>query len=272
VAGHRRTSSEDNPAIGALLQSPDPTTAATEDYTPLRPRTPVRDDASVKHIADRHLANYFATIHSLIPVLHEGAFRTLYYNFWSQVNTQAQSPRTDTHSRKLQKITAPLVYSVLALGALYESGYNDHVYWAREWFGKARDGINNAIEECCFEMCLAVYFVVRPLQIPSDVKASYCQHVIKPNLAYNHLGLAIRLAYSVGLNRSSGVVPTPEAWPGVSRAVVTEMCKRFWWQMYTLEVEIALDSGRPICIRNSDIDVEWPLEVDDDVWLESDKC
>ena len=35
--------------------------------------------------------------------------------------------------------------------------------------------------------------------------------------------------------------------------------------MYTVEVEIALDTGRPICIRNSDIDVEWPVEVDDNV-------
>jgi hypothetical protein len=37
--------------------------------------------------------------------------------------------------------------------------------------------------------------------------------------------------------------------------------------MYTVEVEIALDTGRPICIRNSDIDVEWPVEVDDNVSL-----
>jgi hypothetical protein len=36
--------------------------------------------------------------------------------------------------------------------------------------------------------------------------------------------------------------------------------------MYTLEVEIALDTGRPMCIRNSDIDVEWPIEIDDDVF------
>jgi hypothetical protein len=35
--------------------------------------------------------------------------------------------------------------------------------------------------------------------------------------------------------------------------------------MYTIEVEIALDSGRPMCIRNSDVDVEWPIEVDDSV-------
>ena len=39
--------------------------------------------------------------------------------------------------------------------------------------------------------------------------------------------------------------------------------------MYVIEVEIALDSGRPMCIRNSDIDVEWPVEVNDDVSLQS---
>lgn len=109
-------------------------------------------------------------------------------------------------------------------------------------------------------------------------KASYSQHVIKSNLAYNFLGVAIRLAYSIGLNRSSVPVAYDEtAWPGVGKVVIAEMCKRIWWQvpfhpkipthneMYTIEVEIALDSGRPMCIRNSDIDVEWPIECDDEV-------
>jgi hypothetical protein len=39
--------------------------------------------------------------------------------------------------------------------------------------------------------------------------------------------------------------------------------------MYTLEVEIALDIGRPISIRNCDIGVEWPIEIDDDVLIPS---
>jgi len=74
-------------------------------------------------------------------------------------------------------------------------------------------------------------------------------------------------------------VPYDEtAWPGVGKVPIAEMCKRIWWQvpldhkfpisddeMYTIEVEIALDSGRPMCIRNGDIDVEWPVECDDQV-------
>jgi hypothetical protein len=39
--------------------------------------------------------------------------------------------------------------------------------------------------------------------------------------------------------------------------------------MYTLEVEIALDIGRPISIRNCDIDVDWPSQMDDDVLFPS---
>jgi hypothetical protein len=35
--------------------------------------------------------------------------------------------------------------------------------------------------------------------------------------------------------------------------------------MYTTDVELALDTGRPLGIRESDFDVEWPVEVDDDV-------
>jgi len=123
------------------------------------------DDIANKPIADRHLANYFATIHTLIPVLHEGAFRALYNNYWSRLSCQSSSPQTESN---LRKITAPLIYSVLALGALYEDGYNDHAFWAKEWFAKGREGINNAVEECCFEICLAVYFLVLDIDHKSE--------------------------------------------------------------------------------------------------------
>jgi len=115
------------------------------------------DDIGNKPIADRHLTNYFETIHTLIPVLHEGSFRALYDGFWSRLERESASQQKESN---LRKITGPLIYSVLALGALYEDGFTDHAFWAKEWFAKAREGINNAVEECCFEICLAVYFVV----------------------------------------------------------------------------------------------------------------
>jgi hypothetical protein len=148
-------------SIDALLEAPNPATASTEDYTPLKPHTPVIDNINVKPTADRHLANYFATVHVLIPVLHEGSFRALYENFWSRMACQGGSPRTETN----RKATSPLVYAVLALGALYEDGYDDHVLWAKEWFAKAREGVNHGAEECCFEICLAIFLLVHALRI-----------------------------------------------------------------------------------------------------------
>jgi hypothetical protein len=158
----RRTSSDINkvdPSLDALLN---PATTSTEDYTPLKPHTSRFDDISNKPIADRHLSNYFATIHALIPVLHERSFRQLYNAFWSRLACSNASPRTEGN---LRKITAPLIYGVLALGALYEDGFSDHAFWAKEWFAKAREGVNQASEECCFEICLAVYFLVCSLWV-----------------------------------------------------------------------------------------------------------
>jgi len=40
-------------------------------------------------------------------------------------------------------------------------------------------------------------------------------------------------------------------------------------KMYVMEVEIALDSGRPMCIRNSDFDVQLPVEMNDMVLFAS---
>ena len=145
---------DEHSGIDALLN---PTTAVTEDYAPRRPLTSEMDNITNKHIAERHLTNYFATIHTMIPVLHENSFRALYNGYWSRLTRRSTSSTVDSN---LQKITAPLVYSVLALGALYEDGHSDHAFWAKEWFAKAREGISNVAEECCFEICLAVYFVV----------------------------------------------------------------------------------------------------------------
>jgi hypothetical protein len=134
-------------SLHALLQAPNTSTAPTEEYAPLKGHTPLITDANVKHFRDRHLANYFAKAHNLIPVLHEYSFKALYENFWS--------PRTESN---LRKVTSPLVYSVLALGALYDDG--DHILYAKDWAGKARKGLDHAAGECRFEICLAEFFLV----------------------------------------------------------------------------------------------------------------
>jgi hypothetical protein len=115
-------------------------------------------------------------------------------------------------------------------------------------------------------------------------------------VAYNYLGLAIRLSYSLGLHvfnpgTSEKTIATAACWPGqlvsftidcigVSKPIIGEMAKRIWWSMYALEVESSLNCGRPstahcfsvirakraVCIRNQDIYIGPPSLVDDEVY------
>ena len=69
-------------------------------------------------------------------------------------------------------------------------------------------------------------------------------------MAYNLAGISTRLAFSIGLN----VEPT------FGRSGYdTEEARRTWWLIYVQEVELSLDSGRPMSIRGCDVNTNYPL-------------
>jgi hypothetical protein len=72
-------------------------------------------------------------------------------------------------------------------------------------------------------------------------------------VAYDYLGIAIRLAYSAGLNRNFD-----EA--GFTNIVVQE-ARRTWWTLYSLESELCVEYGRPLCIRETDSIASYPQET-----------
>lgn len=68
-------------------------------------------------------------------------------------------------------------------------------------------------------------------------------------MAYNLTGIATRLAFSSGLNTESTYTsPTFDA----------EEARRTWWLIYIQEVELSLDSGRPMTIQTVEMDVGYP--------------
>lgn len=72
----------------------------------------------------------------------------------------------------------------------------------------------------------------------------------KSNLvAYNLAGIATRLAFSIGLNIGSNYG---------SPAFDAEEARRTWWMIYVQEVELSLDSGRPMSIRTCEMDIGYP--------------
>ena len=60
------------------------------------------------------------------------------------------------------------------------------------------------------------------------------------NNAYLHIGLAVRIAFSLGLHRDKY---------SLSHGIVdTEHARAIWWTLYNLDQEIALRSGKPCSI------------------------
>lgn len=68
-------------------------------------------------------------------------------------------------------------------------------------------------------------------------------------MAYILNGIAARLAFSNGLNIESLHSSLP---------VDTQEAKRTWWLIYIQEVELCLDSGRPMCFGSSDMNIHYP--------------
>lgn len=72
------------------------------------------------------------------------------------------------------------------------------------------------------------------------------------------LGGAIRVLLDVGAHRKHAAKKL-----GLSR-LEQETYKRVFWVAYSLDRELAASLGRPIMLQDEDIDVELPIEIDDD--------
>ncbi|KAJ7595760.1 fungal-specific transcription factor domain-containing protein [Mycena floridula] len=76
------------------------------------------------------------------------------------------------------------------------------------------------------------------------------------------LGIAIRLAQDVGLHRkmSGETEPTPDS----------ESWKRVFWCVVSLDSMTSAYFGRPPALNSDDFDQEYPLECDDEHWVNDD--
>jgi hypothetical protein len=165
--------------------------------------------------------SYFKTLHFIHPILDQDVFLKRSHSLWMG----------GTLSRSFKA----LYFSVLSLGALtrtWTEGFMDGMdrdTWTRLLFERAelmmgRPGSLNDLEA---------------VQAPI-IMAQICQHQMNPNLAYTYLGIAVRIAFSTGLNRL--VEFQDQSFPQDSPSGVVS---RTWWALYSLEVESSFTLGRP---------------------------
>jgi hypothetical protein len=113
-----------------------------------------------RDMLDRHVDSFFSTAHTLLPILHEGAFRQLYGVFWKEVERKENSRIENEIGRDvLDAGVMPLVFAVACHGALYSADTDDQREWARGYFARARRWLS-VFETGSFENMIAMYLLV----------------------------------------------------------------------------------------------------------------
>ncbi|KAJ5317023.1 hypothetical protein N7508_001531 [Penicillium antarcticum] len=183
---------------------------------------------------DRHETNaflFFRYVYNTVPILDKKVFCNTYKDF-------GEKPETP-QSLELECLT----YSVLALGALYPRRTIPNA--GEKYFAEAQCLLANLLGASSLKTVQAALLM-----------AVYAHYTARHNLAYDYLGIAIRLAYSAGLNRNFDQA-------GFTNTAVQE-ARRTWWVLYSLESELCLEYGRPLCIRETDSTAPYPEETLDE--------
>ncbi|KAK0383019.1 hypothetical protein NLU13_8935 [Sarocladium strictum] len=204
---------------GSTSHEQNPTAKATHPVMQDSCGPPFPDPAQC-HI---FVLNFFSSIHYIHPILDKAGF----------LRELAERGGNSDSSSPTDSSFDALYYAILSLGALVGPrddepvGGISNVEWSRAFFKEAvrRHLRSGMVTDLNMVQC---YFIL----------AKVCQNELNPHLAYMYIGLAVRTALAMGINRQprSRTARNPAQMKAETRT---------WWGLYSLEVEMSFSMGRP---------------------------
>lgn len=210
----------------ATIGHPDQAALFNDQIVPPKPAIDLDRDIPSHKIAI-YISDYFNTYHISYPLVHQGLFM-------AQYNEIIPRPKNGW---------MVLMYIVAALGAFMAattSNDDDLILYHR-----ARSQLSVEMLE------FGNLTLVQGLTLISN----YLQKRDRPNSGYNYLGLAVRMAFGLGLHKEF------PSWKG--NVLHLEMRRRTWWCLYVFDVGSTITYSRPLGIPSSGIDAKLPLNVFD---------
>ncbi|ODV94177.1 hypothetical protein PACTADRAFT_22871, partial [Pachysolen tannophilus NRRL Y-2460] len=191
-----------------------------------------------KFVQDQFIAAYFKYYHTSYPFIHRDTFIKQYIR---------EIPVKDEQTFSM------LVNTVLAIGAWCINGENSKIdlfYYKK--VKKTLKKIN--VFEIGNVMLLECYMLL----------SNYTQKRNKPNTGWNYLGLAVRMAMSLGLHKEFNL-NSSDSRTVKANLLNLEIRRRLWWGIYIFDAGAAITFGRPINLPSIDmIDINEVSNINDE--------
>ncbi|KAJ6539127.1 fungal-specific transcription factor domain-containing protein [Mycena capillaripes] len=197
-----------------------------------------------RDLADKLVNAYFSRFHFLNPVIDKPSFLRKYTHLMDNVG--------DPGFVRSEAAFISLVFAVFACSAsLVED--------TRLSISESMD--DGGMGMVYYERALILQYIshantqIAHVQCFILLSSFLCSINCLPQ-AWILIGQAVRTGQDLGLHRSPRrLVITP---------IEKETRRKIWWGVYSLDRMLALALGRPLGINDSDCDVEYPVEVDDE--------
>jgi hypothetical protein len=194
-----------------------------------------------------YVHRFWHLYHPLLPILCERDFTDEFESLWTPDTTKT-----------MQRTPSALVDIVIAICSLAQSSrpkertrssYSPRDTGSREW-------THETISVWHYRRCKRL--LDDELEMPTlatvqshIVMSLYLYTTSRPSAAYNSLGTAGRIAYSLGLQRD------PPATLGVTKQ---ELRRRIWWSLYIFDSRLSLELGRPTIMTLHVCDCQLPAD------------
>ncbi|KFY79055.1 hypothetical protein V499_01915 [Pseudogymnoascus sp. VKM F-103] len=195
-------------------------------FNPERPPLPAR------HVADHLLESYYASVHTVIPLLHWPTFRQEYEDAY-RIGTLERTPTA----------WVSLFFSVLAVGVVFSTEPSiQRPHKGKEYIEMSRMLTDLWNDEFTIDHAKGALLT-----------SIFLTEVNLKSAAWTWLGVATRIAQDIGLHMNTGPWPLIEG----------EMRRRVWWSIYAWDRLLSVEMGRPLLIEDADCDVALPAAIDD---------
>ncbi|EWC47102.1 hypothetical protein DRE_03471 [Drechslerella stenobrocha 248] len=199
-----------------------------KDFSPHMPELPPRP------VADHLLAQFNATVHNIMPILH-----------WPTFVSACESLYQMNDLTKVEPSWLSTFFAVLSCGLLFTADKSILAMYPDR--GKGFSVISRQLTDLFNDE-----FVIDHVRA-ALLMAVYLTEINCKSAAWTWLGSTVRIAQDIGLHRETGPWPVIEG----------EMRRRVWWGVYVFDRLLSIEMGRPLMIVDADCDVGLPCPVDD---------